>query len=96
MTTIEATTSIVTDTWKLLIIGGTFHLFDHGSNDVEKVDPNKKSSNCDKPMAYPISINGHTAQAFPDQYVLSCGGVVSNFTHLQNVKSEAPGLAASI
>ena len=85
-TATETTSSIVANKWKLLVIGGFLGSLPY-IDDVEKVDPNKKSSNCDKPMAYPISLDGHTAQAFPDQYVLSCGGQVSNMTHLQNVKS---------
>ena len=76
MTTIETTTSMWTDTWKLLVIGGFWF---PGSpllilDDVEKVDPNKKSSKCEKPMPYPTHIYGPTVQAFPDQSILSCGG----------------------
>ena len=72
-TTIETTSHIVIDTWKLLVIGG----YEDGRgyiSDVEKVDPNKISSKCKKPMQYPTVIYGPTAQAFPDQSVLSCGG----------------------
>ena len=73
MTTNETTSSVVTNTWKLLVIGGWVG-GGHYTSDVEKVDPNKKSSKCEKPMRYPTAINWNTAQAFPDQLVLSCGG----------------------
>ena len=71
MATIESTSSMVTDTWKLLVIGGQGGPF---TDDVEKVDPNKKSSKCEKPIPYPTVTYGPTAQAFPDQSILSCGG----------------------
>ena len=63
------------DTWKLLVIGGMTFEWNYIS-DVEKIDPNKMSSKCEKPMSYPTlyPTYGHTAQAFPDQSVLSCGG----------------------
>ena len=73
MTTIETTSSVVNSTWKLLVIGG------YGgkvyTSDVEKVDPNKMSSKCKKPMPYPTVIYEPTAQTFQDQSVLSCGGL---------------------
>ena len=74
-TTIKTTNSIVSDTWKLLVIGGMTFEWNYIS-DVEKIDPNKMSSKCEKPMPYPTlyPTYGHTAQAFPDQSVLSCGG----------------------
>ena len=78
-TKIETTSSIVTDTWKLLVIGGFLGSLPY-IDDVEKVDPNKKSSKCEKPMPYPTVNDGPTVQAFPDHSVLSCGG----FTGQQN------------
>ena len=82
-TTIETTSPIVIDTWKLLVIGG----YEDGRgyiSDVEKVDPNKISSKCTKPMQYPTVIYGPTAQAFPDQFVLSCGGSSSKSCYEYN------------
>ena len=75
MTTIETTSTIVTGTWKLLVIGGVFSDPQvHRIADVDKVDPNKKSSKCEKTMPYPTVISEPIVQAFPDQSVLSCGG----------------------